>query len=76
VFCDVAEAEEVFPTPRDSVYSFTVAGGFRGVRVSTGSLPGTMRFNEGNRSLYVVDRSDLGLIQVSTTLLTVVTNYY
>jgi hypothetical protein len=75
-FPECSGPDDIYATSRGSTYTFTVVGGFRGVRVDGGDLPRTMRINVGDGSMYVVDQSDLGLIEVDLETLTVVRNYY
>lgn len=72
-FCD--DPDEVFPTVRDSWMRWSVRGGFREQRVEVGSLPGVLRFNPGDGSLYAIDRSDRGLVEVDLDTLRVIRNY-
>ena len=67
--------DDVFPTVRDSWLRWNASGGFHELRVEVGDLPGTLRYNPGDDSLYAIDRSDMGLIEVSLLSLRVLRSY-
>jgi hypothetical protein len=61
--------------PRDTSFVWDVRGGFSEASVEVGDLPGSMRWNPGNGSVYVLDQSSLGLVQVDFDSLSVVQSY-
>ncbi len=72
---ELCNADGTFDTPEDSFFEWTVRGGFQGVRIGTGALPSAMRYNAGDGRLYVIDQSNLGLIEVRLDTFTAVASY-
>lgn len=75
--CEVGEDGEtlIFPTPRGTTLSFEVEGGFRGVRIEVGTFPRTLRWSPADRSVYAIDQSELGLVQVDLDSFSAVASY-
>jgi hypothetical protein len=75
-FCFFFEEDAGVDKPaRDDLVSWTVTDAFRRRVVDAGSLPTRVRYNSWDQLLYVLDPSELGLVQVSLNGLTQTTNY-